>query len=80
MTKIMANAARLTLPVRFTQKKNGTPRSAAAEKQTNCRFVRFRKTFAFTRVRSRGTGIYAAIHIPPFFNVHSKYFLQENLS
>ena len=41
-------------------KKDGTPRSAAAPKQTICRFVKFRKTFVFTRDRSRGTDTYAA--------------------
>ena len=36
---IMPNAARLTLPKDLSKKKNGTPISAAAPKQTSCRFV-----------------------------------------
>lgn len=65
MTIIMDSAARLTFPVALTRKKIGTPMSAAAPKQSNCRFVRLKNTFVFTLVRSRGTGIYAAKQFPP---------------
>ena len=41
---IMPNAARLTLPKDLSKKKNGTPISAAAPKQTSCRFVRLKNT------------------------------------
>ena len=65
MTIIMDSAARLTFPVALTRKKLGAPLSAAAPKQSNCRFVRLKNTFVFTLVRSRGTGIYAAKQFPP---------------
>ena len=31
----------------------------------SCRLVRFKKTFVLTLVRSRGTGIYDAMWLPP---------------
>ena len=37
--------------------------SAPAPKQIGCRVVRLKNTFVLTRVRSRGTGIYAAIFL-----------------
>jgi len=43
------------------KKKDGTPISAASPKQMSCLFVRFKNTLVLTRVRSLGTGIYAAI-------------------
>lgn len=51
--------ARLMFPVLLIKKKDGTPMSAATEKQMSCLFVRLKKTFDFTRVRSLGTEIYA---------------------
>ena len=53
--------ARLVLPVLLMRKKAGTPMSAAAPKQTSCRFVRPKNALVFTRVRSRGMEIYAAM-------------------
>ena len=58
---IMPMTARLVLPERRIRKNAGTPMSAAAPKHTSCRFVRPKKTLVFTRVRSRGMEIYAAI-------------------
>ncbi len=57
MTAIMPSAARLIFPVRFSRKKDGTPMSAAREKQISCRLVRLNKTLLFTFVRSLGTEI-----------------------
>lgn len=59
--QIIPMTARLVLPERFIRKNAGTPMSAAAPKQTSCRFVSPKNTLDFTRVRSRGTEIYAAI-------------------
>ena len=53
--------ARLVLPVPRIRKNAGMPMSAAAPKQTSCRFVRPKNALVFTRVRSRGMEIYAAI-------------------
>ena len=60
MMMIIAIAARLMFPSFLSKKKDGTPISAAAPKQISCRFVRLNNTFDLTRVRSRGTEIYAA--------------------
>jgi hypothetical protein len=61
MMMIMLMAARLVLPMLLMKKKDGTPISAASPKQISCLFVRFKNTLVLTRVRSLGTGIYAAI-------------------
>ena len=61
MMRIMPIAASDVLPMRFSKKKDGTPKSAPAPKQISWRLVRLKKIFDLTRVRSRGTGIYAAI-------------------
>jgi hypothetical protein len=61
MMMIMLMAARLVLPMLLMKKKDGTPISAASPKQMSCLLVRLRNTFVLTRVRSLGTGIYAAI-------------------
>lgn len=57
MTTIIPMAATLTFPVFFKRKKDGTPMSAAREKQISCRLVRLKATLLFTFVRSRGTAI-----------------------
>lgn len=57
MTIIIPIAAALMLPVFFRRKKDGTPMSAAREKQISCRFVRLKATLLFTLVRSLGTAI-----------------------
>lgn len=67
MIIIMPIAAKDTLPVCFSRKKAGTPTSAPAPKQRSCRFVRLKNTLGFTRVRSRGTEIYAANLNPSLF-------------
>ena len=59
--QIIPMTARLVLPERFIRKNAGTPVSAAAPKQTSCRFVSPKNTLVFTRVRSRGMEIYAAM-------------------
>ena len=59
MIRIIPMEARLMFPVLLIKKKDGTPMSAAIEKQMSCLFVRLKKTFDFTRVRSLGTEIYA---------------------
>lgn len=59
MTIIMPSTAKLTFPLAFNRKNTGTPIRAADPKQSNCRFVKLNKIFDFTRVKSRGTGIYA---------------------
>lgn len=56
----MPMTARLVFPVRFRRKNAGRPMSAAAPKHTSCRFVSPKNTLVLTRVRSRGTEIYAA--------------------
>ena len=61
MRQIIPMTARLVLPERFIRKNAGTPMSAAAPKQTSCRFVSPKNTLDFTRVRSRGMEIYAAM-------------------
>ena len=61
MTTIMHMTAVLTLEKCLTAKNSGTPISAPMPKHMSCLFVRLKSTFVFTRVRSRGTGIYAAI-------------------
>ena len=61
MRTIIPMTARLVLPERFIRKNAGTPMSAAAPKQTSCRFVSPKNTLDFTRVRSRGMEIYAAM-------------------
>jgi hypothetical protein len=43
--------------VRFSRKKDGTPMSAAREKQISCRLVRLNMILLFTFVRSLGTEI-----------------------
>ena len=68
MMIIMPIAARDTLPDCFHRKKAGTPTSAPAPQQRSCRFVRLKNTFDFTRVKSRGTEIYAANCNPPHFS------------
>ena len=60
MITIIPIAARLKFPALLSRKKDGTPMSAPAPKQTSCRFVRPKNTLVFTRVRSRGTEIYEA--------------------
>ena len=60
ITIIIIKDARLTFPKLFTQKNSGNPRRAAILKHISCLLVRLKNTFVFTRVRSRGTGIYAA--------------------
>ena len=57
MMMIMPMAAREIFPSFLSRKKDGTPMSAAAPKQTSCRLVRLNSIFDLTRVRSRGTGI-----------------------
>ena len=59
MEKIMRNVAMLPGSTFFVKKKSGTPMSAPPEKQTTCRFVRFRISFCLTFVRSFGMGTYA---------------------
>ena len=59
--QIIPMTARLVLPERFIRKNAGTPMSAAAPKQASCRFVSPKNTLDFTRVRSRGIEIYAAM-------------------
>ena len=61
MMMIMLMAARLVEPTLLIKKNDGTPMSAASPKQMSCLFVRFKNTLVLTRVRSLGTGIYAAI-------------------
>ena len=61
MTIIMPIAATETFPSFLSRKKDGTPMSAAAPKQMSCLFVRLKTSFDLTRVRSRGTEMYAAI-------------------
>ena len=61
MVIIMPIAARETLPSFLSRKKVGRPMRAALPKQRSCRFVRLKATFDLTRVRSRGTEMYAAI-------------------
>ena len=57
---IIPIAAELVEAICFIRKNDGTPRSAATEKQTSCLFVRLNITLLFTFVRSRGTDIYDA--------------------
>lgn len=57
MTAIIPIAATLVFPAFLSKKKDGTPRSAAREKQMSCRLVRLKNTLLFTFVRSRGTEI-----------------------
>ena len=71
---IIAMAAVLVEAICFTRKNDGTPKSAATEKQTSCLFVRLNITLLFTFVRSRGTDIYdAAITVFLSFNVREGY-------
>ena len=55
----------------FIKKNDGTPMSAARPKQISCLLVRLRNTFVLTRVRSRGTGIYDAMCLPPLMGAHN---------
>lgn len=57
MMTIIPIAAMLVLPIFFNKKNDGTPMSAATEKQINCLFVRLNITFDFTLVKSLGTEI-----------------------
>lgn len=66
MTSIITNAAALVPALSLSKKKSGKPIPRATEKQSNCRFVRFRATFVLTLVKSLGTGTYAIFLIPPF--------------
>ena len=70
MIRITPMEARLMFPVFRIKKKDGTPMSAATEKQMSCLFVRLKNTFDFTRVRSRGTEIYADKLLSSFLSVH----------
>ena len=68
---IIPIAAVLTDATCFIRKNDGTPKSAATEKQISCLLVRLNITLLFTFVRSRGTEIYdAAITVSFRFNVH----------
>lgn len=62
--------ARLMFPVFRIRKKDGTPMSAAAEKQISCRLVRLKSTFDFTRVKSLGTDTYASKCNSSLLSVH----------
>ena len=57
MIIIIPIAAMLVLPIFLSKKKDGTPMSAATEKQISCLFVRLNITFDFTLVKSLGTEI-----------------------
>ena len=57
MITIMPIAAILVLPIFFKRKKDGTPTSAASEKQISCLLVRLNMILLLTFVRSRGTAI-----------------------
>ena len=73
MMMIMLMAARLVLPMLLMKKKDGTPMSAAIPKQRSCRLVRLKRIFDLTRVRSRGTGIYDAMCLPPLMSAHDRF-------
>lgn len=64
----MPSTAKLTFPLVFNKKNTGTPIRAADPKQSNCRFVKLNKIFDFTRVKSRGTGIYATNQLTSLSN------------
>lgn len=57
MRSIIPMAAKLLSPTFLSKKNDGTPMSAAREKQISCRLVRLNITLLFTFVRSRGTAI-----------------------
>lgn len=83
MTIIMPSTAKLTFPPAFNKKNTGTPTRVAAPKQSNCLFVKLKKIFDFTRVKSRGTGIYATnsyTSLLGIVNGHGKHFSQAFLS
>ena len=61
MITIIPMVAMLMLQICFRIKKDGTPRSAAMPKQMSCLLVILNTILSSTCVRSRGTGIYAAI-------------------
>ena len=73
MMMIMLMAARLVLPMLLMKKKDGTPMSAAIPKQISCRLVRLKRIFDLTLVRSRGTGIYDAMCLPPLMGAHDRF-------
>ena len=57
ISTIIPIAANVESPTFRSRKNDGTPMSAAREKQISCRLVRLNMTLLLTFVRSRGTAI-----------------------
>ncbi len=57
ISTIIPIAAKVESPTFRSKKNDGTPMSAAREKQISCRLVRLNMTLLLTFVRSRGTAI-----------------------
>ena len=64
ITNTITRAAVLVCVCGLRMKKSGTPIIAPPPKQMSCRFVKLKRNFIFTFVRSFGTGTYAMVTPP----------------